>query len=61
MKRKKLTLNRDTVRLLDSSLADVHGGRATTGTNPSDHITCFSCATCIVSCAGTCVVSCFAC
>lgn len=62
--KRKLTLNRETVRLLDSShLQGAHGGAATTGSfNPSDRITCNAgntCVSCHVSCGGTCQVSCF--
>jgi hypothetical protein len=50
--RKKLALNRDTVRSLTTpTLGEVVGGG--TGTN-------WTC-TCVVSCAGTCGGSCFTC
>jgi hypothetical protein len=59
--KRKLKLNRETVRLLGAPDLDAaRGGMATTGTfNPSDRITCHTCVSCVVSCAGTCTPSCF--
>ena len=62
MKRNKLKLNRETVRLLEPQLHEVHGGRANQPTDQTSiHLTCYTCVSCQVSCGGTCVYTCFAC
>jgi len=56
--KRKLKLNRETVRLLeDAQLTDAQG--AAIGTNQCTWY--ISCGSCVVSCGGTCVITCFAC
>jgi hypothetical protein len=56
--KRKLKLNRETVRLLEEPhLHEVQGGAAGT----AQCTLYISCGSCVVSCGGTCVHTCFTC
>jgi hypothetical protein len=55
MKRTKLKLNRESIRLLEPHLEGALGGRPNGPTDTTSiHVTCYTCVTCGFSCGGTC-------
>ena len=59
--KRKLRLNRETVRLLETSQLDGVQGAAIGSNLCSAYVTCHTCVTCNVSCGGTCAYTCFVC